>query len=111
MDSLDDHNSVGALGRPTIDPAMDGNLAYRITGAQVVLTFDYRSNDGVRPGNPSSGDLACHLTARLNGGWHSRGSEVHYSDAYGCKKRVSCSCSAFFSSNILTTDYVCISCL
>jgi hypothetical protein len=47
----------------------------------VVLTFDYRSKDGTKAGKPSTGDLAAHVTARLNGGWHSRGSEVHYSDA------------------------------
>lgn len=83
LDSLDEHNAVGALGRPTIDPeTMEGNLPYRVTGAQVVLTFDYRSRNGKSAGNPSRGDLECHLTARLKGGWHSRGSEVHYTDQY-----------------------------
>jgi len=81
LDSLDAHNAVGTINRPPIDGsgAMDV-LPYRITGAQIALTFDYRSADGQKAGKPSSGDLECHVTARLNGGWHSRGSEVHYTD-------------------------------
>jgi hypothetical protein len=70
-DGLDDVNKVGMKGRP---PFSDAELTYRTSGVAIELDLQWM-------GGWSKGQsVELHIFVDAKGGWHSKGSEVHYAD-------------------------------
>lgn len=70
---LDAENEIAAEGRTPFSGASGGDLAAinRLTGTDIILRLEYDGNAGLS-------DVELYIFVDYVGGWHERGSDVHY---------------------------------
>jgi len=73
--SLDDNNAAGMVGRPPFSSG-EAYLPYRTSGIEMHLDLQWMNSHS----EDSDGPVELHVFVTPKGGWHSKGSEVHYEE-------------------------------